>query len=204
MTFAVRLLVPLAAAAVAIVGLGLGPAQAEQPQLRQTSRGDVTRSIELVLSRAIVDRLNVMPDVAYTKYVNNLEVSDPTREQAQLDLLVKRAHEQGADPVLAESVFRDQFSAAKQVQWKLFHDWNTGRRALPTYPPKDLSTQLRPLIDATNSELLAGLVAVEQHRGDPTWSSRFEAALTQTAESLDPAVGWVELANAGHSARYSV
>lgn len=204
MTFAARLLVPLVAAATLVVGIGVGPSQAATTASRQAQVVDSTQAAEEIISRAIVDRLNVMPDVAYTKYVNHLDVSDPAREKAQLDVLVERAREKGADPTLAEAVFRDQFTAAKQVQWKLFHEWNTGQRALPMYPPKDLATELRPLIDATNTELLTGLVVAQQHRGDPAWSARFDAALTQTAESLDPAVGWVELASASDSARYSV
>lgn len=137
-------------------------------------------------------RLNIMVEVAYSKYVHNISIDDPVREKQQLEFLTDRAAERGIDRNLAEGVFRDQFIGAKQVQWKLFHQWNSGR-PLPTHPPLDLSTQLRPLIDQANDSLIDSLQRAQDQRVDREWKRSVETAILVATKRLSKDVGIPEL-----------
>ncbi len=190
--------VAIALAALALAGISQS-ATASTHSHRSAVISDTSAATITVDSMVV--RLSIMPEVAYTKYRKNIEICDPVREDEQIRIFVAAANKRGINPRLAESVFRDQMMAAKQVQWKLFQQWNSGQAPLPTHEPLDIATQLRPLIDKANDTLLAALQQAQDQRFDPAWQTQVDAAVRAAAARLPDQVGRVELETAVASLR---
>lgn len=136
--FAVRatllvLLIPFAAHAAA-------PRFAD-PQL------DADAVIDLMASR-----LSLMPAVAAWKYTRKIPVSDPARERQVLDATVARAQALGIDATSARRLFALQIEVATAIEEQHIERWRRGA-ALPAVVP-DLTTELRPQLDAIGAQLL--------------------------------------------------
>ena len=128
------------------------------------------------LAAATADRLAVMPDVAYAKFVSGAPVDDPVREEQAAAAFVAATSAGGVPADIATGVINDQFTAAKSVQRSLIAQWTDGTRPVPETPPADLTTELRPRIDAATTALANGLIAVEQTGVPAQWSDIMSAA----------------------------
>lgn len=170
-----RLFAAVAAAAVLAPMLVAAPAHANRSERVAQATAD-----------AVVQRLDVMPAVAYTKYRKDLPVDDPTREAQAEQAFVSAAKERGIRKPLATRVILAQFEAAKRVQRRLIRQWTSGTRPVPDHPPADLATDLRPRIDAATNQLLDALVA--RTRLTAGHAFRRDLAVAQSDLMLRPAL----------------
>lgn len=122
------------------------------------------------LSNAMVARLSVMPDVAYAKFVSGAPVDDPAREAQAAAAFVATAVAGGVPEEIAQEVITNQFEAAKAVQTRLISQWRSGESPAPSGTPADLSTQLRPRIDAATTDLVDNLIALYRQGIPADWS----------------------------------
>lgn len=143
-------------ATVMVVG---GALLAPSAQATGTGQGASVQQVANATVAAVVQRLDVMPAVAYTKFRKNLPVDDPAREAQAAEAFVSAAGELGVPRGRAMRVVVAQFDAAKRVQRRLIRQWTAGVRPIPHHPPADLVTDLRPRIDAATGALLTALVA---------------------------------------------
>jgi chorismate mutase len=108
------------------------------------------------LLQAQVRRLELMHDVARWKWNQGQAIEDPAREEALLQVILPQCEAAGLDMDFARPFFRAQIEAAKQVQEEDFQAWKAVNQG-PFADGPDLTTQLRPQIDASTQELVAAL-----------------------------------------------
>jgi cyclohexadienyl dehydratase len=108
---------------------------------------DATRVLDL-----IEQRLAVMPEVAAWKWRAQQPIADLERERQVLDRSVADAEAIGLDGPSAREFFDVQIQMARAVQSQYFDKWRTENRAPP--PGRDLTTQLRPELDAIGRQML--------------------------------------------------
>ncbi|MBA8961018.1 MULTISPECIES: chorismate mutase [Rhodococcus] len=137
-----------ARAAVAAVMLGLLTAGGTAPA------GAQTRPLEPI-ARAVSLRLATADAVAAAKWGTPSPIDDPAREAQVLNAVATQAADEGLSAARVQQVFRDQIEANKEVQRALFAWWSVAPGAAPTVRP-DL-TQVRPVIDRRNSDILLQL-----------------------------------------------
>jgi chorismate mutase len=135
---------------------------------------------------AAAARLDVMPDVAYTKYRLNLPVEDLVREKQAEDAFVASATARGIDAQVARNVIRDQMVASKMVQYELISKWKV--TPPPVRPYKDLAKELRPVIDAETARLTSGLADAVATGIPADWRTQVQRSADSAARSLDVAV----------------
>jgi cyclohexadienyl dehydratase len=97
-------------------------------------------------------RLQLMKDVAASKYAHGAPVVDAERERQVLDATVAQASELGIDAASARRLFSVQIQLAVRVQESLISGWRSGVPAPKDAP--DLAGQLRPQLDRLGRELL--------------------------------------------------
>jgi chorismate mutase-like protein len=108
------------------------------------------------LAALIDERLALVLEVARYKWNTGAAIEDPPREQALLASLRERAIAMGIAPSRVDGFFLAQIEAAKQLQRELFDRWRReGREKFPGI--EDLSTSIRPGIDAVTSQMLQTL-----------------------------------------------
>ncbi|EKT77865.1 hypothetical protein WSS_A35452 [Rhodococcus opacus M213] len=135
-------------AAVAAVLLGLLTAGGTAPA------GAQTRPLEPI-ARAVSLRLATADAVAAAKWGTPSPIDDPAREAQVLNAVATQAADEGLSAGRVQQVFRDRIEANKEVQRALFAWWSVAPGAAPTVRP-DL-TQVRPVIDLQNSDILLQL-----------------------------------------------
>ncbi|WP_172649557.1 chorismate mutase [Rhodococcus opacus] len=135
-------------AAVAAVMLGLLTAGGTAPA------GAQTRPLEPI-ARAVSLRLATADAVAAAKWGTPSPIDDPARDAQVLNAVATQAADEGLSAGRVQQVFRDQIEANKEVQRALFAWWSVAPGAAPTVRP-DL-TQVRPVIDRQNSDILLQL-----------------------------------------------
>jgi chorismate mutase len=104
-------------------------------------------------------RLDLMVDVARSKWNSGSSVEDLARERSLADNVAELAPRYGLNPQIAGTFFRAQIEAAKLVESALIARWtlaHTGAFA----EAADQLTAIRPKIDRLTAELLAALAAV--------------------------------------------
>ncbi|EID72504.1 MULTISPECIES: chorismate mutase [Rhodococcus] len=135
-------------AAVAAVMLGLLTAGGTAPA------GAQTRPLEPI-ARAVSLRLATADAVAAAKWGTPSPIDDPARDAQVLNAVATQAADEGLSAGRVQQVFRDQIEANKEVQRALFAWWSVAPGAAPIVRP-DL-TQVRPVIDRQNSDILLQL-----------------------------------------------
>ncbi len=91
--------------------------------------------------------------VAIAKWDTNDTIVDPIREEQILNNVTKEAEDIGLDPIWAKIFFRNQIDANIYVQQNLHLKWDRiGFR--PHGPAVDLITEIRPIIDKLNKQLI--------------------------------------------------
>lgn len=135
-------------AAVAAVMLGMLTAGGTAPASAQTRPLEPT-------ARAVSLRLATADAVAAAKWGTPSPIDDPAREAQVLGAVATQADDEGLSAGRVQQIFRDQIEANKEVQRALFAWWSVAPGAAPTVRP-DL-TQVRPVIDRQNSDILLQL-----------------------------------------------
>lgn len=129
----------------------------------------------LPLTSSSAERVQISDKVAAAKYGTGSPIDDPAREKVVLDFAAKRSAELGIDPARSVALFRDQIEASKIVQRGLFAFWDAHPDQVPTDRP-DLPTEVRPVIDRINGELLTELAATTHVRSGPRCEPRLRLA----------------------------
>jgi chorismate mutase-like protein len=104
-------------------------------------------------------RLDLMVEVARSKWNTGSAVEDLAREQSLADDVARLAPRYGLNPQLAATFFRAQIEAAKLVESALIARW-TLAHAGAFAEAADQRAVIRPKIDRLTAELLAALAAV--------------------------------------------
>jgi chorismate mutase len=109
-----------------------------------------------VLLGLIGERLAIMPDVARHKYNSGAAVEDLSREAQVIETVTAQAVEAGIDKDLATQFFQAQIDASKMIQSARIAAWKAENHEHFSDAP-DLSTVIRPKLDALTPALLAAL-----------------------------------------------
>ena len=104
-------------------------------------------------------RLDLIVEVARSKWNTGSSVEDLAREKSLADDVAGRAPRYGLNPQLAATFFRAQIEAAKLVESALIARW-TLAHAQAFADAADQHAIIRPKIDRLTEELLAALAAV--------------------------------------------
>ena len=120
-------------------------------------RGQTTVNQLQSLVETSAHRLNLAQEVAYAKWDNGTAVEDPPREQHVIASAVAEGKTEGLDPAVVSRFFRAQIEANKVVQSSLLSGWHKAGKA-PDHQAKDLTTTLRPQLDAIQKQLIEELV----------------------------------------------
>jgi chorismate mutase len=104
----------------------------------------------------IDDRLAVMPDVARHKYNSGAAVEDLAREAQVIEAVTAQAVAAGLDKEVASTFFQAQIDASKMIQAERVAVWKAEGHA-PFADVPDLSTVIRPKLDALTPALIAAL-----------------------------------------------
>ena len=115
---------------------------------------------------SMTERLKVSREVAWAKFQRHSKINDPAREATVLSSLQAQGVKMGLSDATVARFFKPQFKASKRVQTELVQEWQSGR-SLPTTPPKDLRTEIRPLVDKISREILLELKAITPHSFTP-------------------------------------
>jgi chorismate mutase len=104
-------------------------------------------------------RLDLMVEVARSKWNTGTSVEDLAREKSLADDVAGLAPRYGLNPLLAATFFRAQIEAAKLVESAFIARW-TLAHAKAFADAADQRAVIRPKIDRLTEELLAALAAV--------------------------------------------
>jgi chorismate mutase len=104
-------------------------------------------------------RLDLMVEVARSKWNTGTSVEDLAREKSLADDVAVLAPRYGLNPLLAATFFRAQIEAAKLVESAFIARW-TLAHAKTFADAADQRAVIRPKIDRLTEELLAALAAV--------------------------------------------
>lgn len=153
------ILLPFLAAAVTLL-----PACASKQPKPQKPAAVLPAHDGARLAELITQRLQVSQEVAWAKFVDQLPIKDPAREAELLERMVQQGTALGLPPEFVASFFKSQMAASRMEQMHLTRKWLRGS-SLPTFPPQGLKRDLRPRLDAINTEMLRELARVRASRG---------------------------------------
>jgi chorismate mutase len=105
------------------------------------------------LTGLIVLRLGISRDVAWSKFCHGKKVADPAREAEMLTALKAKGATMGLPPEQVSALFLPEIVASRRVQEELVTGWRMGLPR-PSTPPGDLTTDIRPRLDAVNLTML--------------------------------------------------
>ncbi len=124
------------------------------------------------------ERLLIAHDVARWKWNARRPIADPEREQTFRSEMRRKSTSHGLDLDFIDRFFLAQIDASKQLQQDDFRQWEAAQRT--TFPDvPDLTTVLRPRIDALNEALLNDLVRLRQRPPDEKQDGEVEKASRQ-------------------------
>ena len=115
-----------------------------------------------------------MPDVARHKYNSGAAVEDLTREAQVIEAVTTQAVAAGLDKDVAATFFQAQIDASKMIQAERIAVWKAESHAPFTDVP-DLSTVIRPKLDALTPALIAALKDALPELKRPGAGARLEA-----------------------------
>lgn len=133
------------------------------------------------LLNLMVERLELMHDVARWKWNVEKAVNDPQREEALLSQLAEQAAAAGLEPEFARTFFQAQMNAAKMIQQADFDAWHAEAREKFADVP-DLQADLRPKITTLSEQLITELTAVKKILA----TDEIQATLQQRAGEVFP------------------
>ncbi|HVC95637.1 MAG TPA: gamma subclass chorismate mutase AroQ [Pirellulales bacterium] len=146
---------------VLVAGCGTDPrpVPATLPRSPRADMAEVESVVDALVG-LMRQRLLVMHDVARWKWNHGRPIADPVREQAVLTDIEEQAEVLQLDRDLARNFMAAQMEAGKLVQQADFERWTAeGRGEFAVV--RDLATDLRPMIDELNTNLLDHLAKLE-------------------------------------------
>jgi chorismate mutase len=135
---------------------GAGALLLVRPTAATTPTGTDALMTLLALMR---ERLDLMVQVARSKWNTGSSVEDLAREKSLADDVAELAPRYGLSPQLAAKFFRAQIEAAKLVESALIVRWTRAHAGTFAEAP-DQRAVIRPKIDRLTEKLLAALAAV--------------------------------------------
>jgi len=99
-------------------------------------------------------RLQLMPEVAAWKFVQQIPVQDAARERQVLRTTVQRAQVLGIEPAAAERLFALQIELARGLQQRSMERWRVSGSTPPAARSLD---QLRPVLDELGTQLMQAI-----------------------------------------------
>ncbi|MFK8050759.1 MAG: gamma subclass chorismate mutase AroQ [Halioglobus sp.] len=108
------------------------------------------------LSDLVVQRLSHMKEVAAYKWHSGLPIEDLKRESVVLSSIPQLSLQHGLVASTAQSFFRSQIEAAKEVQHYWFRLWRRDPNLIPP-TPGDLTTEIRPELIALGKRIASSL-----------------------------------------------
>ncbi|WMW80776.1 gamma subclass chorismate mutase AroQ [Undibacterium cyanobacteriorum] len=130
----------------------------------------------------MVQRLNLMEDVAKHKWNQGLPIEDLQREQQVVANLGQQAAALGISPAWAEAFFRAQIEAAKQLQSAYFEQWQ--RQGITKFENVvSLEQVTRPKLDQLTGQLLQELARTWPGLLDQRQHSRLLASMQRISAS---------------------
>jgi len=97
-------------------------------------------------------RLELAPQVAWTKYSQDIPVYDPARETSALQSMMAQGAAQGVPQETTRRFFAAQMEASRRIQWQWIEGWRKNLVPRPSGPVRSLDEDLRPRIDAIGAE----------------------------------------------------
>lgn len=168
---------------MAVLLLVLAGCQTQPPEPPDEDKLAIDNMLQL-----IDERLDVAPIVAQSKWNSGAAIEAPEREAQILDQVEEDAAAAGVDEAFAREFFDRQFSASKQVQRRLHHQWLQEGRP-PFADPPDLATDVRPVLDRLTPQLidaLAEMQRIAQVDGADRYLERRAAELVQDDFNGEP------------------
>lgn len=101
-------------------------------------------------------RLELAPQVAWTKYTRNIAIHDPAREISALHEMTTRGSALGVPPETTRRFFVAQMEASRRLQQEWILAWRNGY-AEPFGPARSIENDLRPRIDAIGARQIQAL-----------------------------------------------
>ncbi|MFF4434663.1 chorismate mutase [Streptomyces sp. NPDC001513] len=156
---------------------GAGPARSSSPSAEQ-ALGTIVR--------LAAERVMTADTVAAAKWGTVQPIDDPSREKTVLDRAASQAAKLGIDRATVQRIFKDQIAANKDVQRALYAQWQEHPAEQPTRRP-DLATQVRPVLDRVDNQLLTAIQQAQPLLSRPDCDALIERgkATTVQAMSLD-------------------
>lgn len=136
------------------------------------------------LDDLISQRLAEMKSVAAYKWIHNLPIEDLPREQNVIAAAQRTGLQFGLTVTSSESFFRQQISAAKEIQHHWFRVWQNTEG--PASAP-DLNGDIRPKLIELGNQITAALAAHTRNPKEALFI-QMEGLSKQTAEKLTYAV----------------
>jgi chorismate mutase len=134
-------------------GWAQGTADAPVVRVQGAEKKDLSDLTELIDAR-----LQLMAEVAKSKWNSHGAIEDPVREQKVLDDVRQKAEQAGLPPLWVEHFFREQIEAAKLIQYQLLWKWKQENHG-PFADAPDLVTQVRPKLDDLSAKMMVSLQA---------------------------------------------
>lgn len=139
-----------------VVLLLLAGCQTQPPEPPDEDKLAIDHMLQL-----IDERLDVAPIVAQSKWNSGAAIEAPEREAQILDQVEEDAAAVGVDEAFARAFFDKQFSASKQIQRRLHHQWLQEGRP-PFADPPDLAEEVRPVLDRLTPQLIEALADMQR------------------------------------------
>lgn len=133
--------------------VGGAPAAAASHDRNDSTAEQALRAIVRLAS----ERVLTADTVAAAKWGTSQPIDEPAREKLELDSLASQAKRLAMDGAAVRRIFEDQITANKTVQKALFTKWQDQPATRPTGRRPDLATQVRPVLDRINNQLLAAI-----------------------------------------------
>ncbi|MFM8460193.1 MAG: gamma subclass chorismate mutase AroQ [Chthoniobacterales bacterium] len=102
-------------------------------------------------------RLELAPQIAWTKYSQDLPVYDAERETAALQSVMAQGAARGVPPETTRRFFAAQMEASRRIQWEWIHSWRKNLAPRPSGAARSLDGDLRPRVDAIGAQQVEAL-----------------------------------------------
>ena len=167
----------------ACTSAGSGSAQVTTGGTASTAPADGTQGVRTLVGLA-AQRIMTADTVAAAKWGTSRPIDDPAREKVVLDGALAQAAKRGVNPLVARRVFEGQIAASKVVQHALYAQWTASPALRPTHRP-DLATQVRPVLDRIDGQLLDAIKQAQPLlSGAPGCAALMDREISDTARTM--------------------
>ncbi|MFF3652615.1 chorismate mutase [Streptomyces sp. NPDC002181] len=176
------------AAALALTSAGAaalvacGPSQTTGTAPAQPNSTTAEQALGTI-ARLAAERVMTADTVAAAKWGTTQPIDDPAREKTVLDDAAAQAAKLGIDQATVQQIFKDQIAANKDVQRALYAQWREHPAEQPTHRP-DLATQVRPILDRVDSQLLTAIQKAQPLLPRPDCAALLERGKATTVQAM--------------------